>query len=327
MLRLVVSRELASSQVKSQDHPLGGDGHCAAEVLLTGSQDDFAVLWLIEEDGPGSLKVSEKFRLAGHTDTVSQAGLVRYRASCSDASALATSLGLVDAPCRPWEGVRLACERPREARRLIPKYRGGAAACRPEERSATARLLRCTVAEHRSTYREVGIISCLRCFRGGSCHAMVALLRSTSVVRGLLGLAFRPLNPRRPHRRARLENTQRLHRFRCRRRPEASFSNDGKYVATASYDGTVKIWAPESGALLHTLDGPSKEVCGPPTRREWEEASSQRHTCGEEGTLEPPASHARELTARPTTCLFEARPPSRDLYARDWLVVSLIAAC
>jgi len=31
-------------------------------------------------------------------------------------------------------------------------------------------------------------------------------------------------------------------------------------VATASYDGTVKIWAPESGALLHTLDGPSKEV-------------------------------------------------------------------
>merc|ERR1712157_214659 len=39
-----------------------------------------------------------------------------------------------------------------------------------------------------------------------------------------------------------------------------SFSHDGQYVATGSYDGTVKIWAAATGALLHTLEGPAKEV-------------------------------------------------------------------
>jgi ribosome assembly protein SQT1 len=41
---------------------------------------------------------------------------------------------------------------------------------------------------------------------------------------------------------------------------QVAFSNDGKYVATGSYDGTVRIWQPEDGALVHALDGPSKEV-------------------------------------------------------------------
>jgi WD40 repeat protein len=39
-----------------------------------------------------------------------------------------------------------------------------------------------------------------------------------------------------------------------------SFSNDGQYVATGSYDATVKIWTAATGALLHTLEGPAKEV-------------------------------------------------------------------
>mmetsp|Transcript_54915 Transcript_54915/g.138741 ORF Transcript_54915/g.138741 Transcript_54915/m.138741 type:complete len:470 (+) Transcript_54915:60-1469(+) len=41
---------------------------------------------------------------------------------------------------------------------------------------------------------------------------------------------------------------------------QVAFSNDGKYAATASYDGTVRIWMPETGELIHTLEGPSKEV-------------------------------------------------------------------
>lgn len=41
---------------------------------------------------------------------------------------------------------------------------------------------------------------------------------------------------------------------------QASFSHDGQYVATGSYDGTVKIWAAATGALIHTLEGPAKEV-------------------------------------------------------------------
>jgi len=39
-----------------------------------------------------------------------------------------------------------------------------------------------------------------------------------------------------------------------------AFSHDGKFAATASYDGTVRIWTPENGTLLHALEGPSKEV-------------------------------------------------------------------
>jgi len=41
---------------------------------------------------------------------------------------------------------------------------------------------------------------------------------------------------------------------------QVAFSNDGQYVATGSYDGTVRIWTPQDGALVHALDGPSKEV-------------------------------------------------------------------
>lgn len=41
---------------------------------------------------------------------------------------------------------------------------------------------------------------------------------------------------------------------------QVGFSNDGKYAATGSYDGTVRIWDPESGSLVHTLEGPSKEI-------------------------------------------------------------------
>jgi len=41
---------------------------------------------------------------------------------------------------------------------------------------------------------------------------------------------------------------------------QVAFSNDGKYAATGSYDGTVRIWMPDTGELLHTLEGPSKEV-------------------------------------------------------------------
>lgn len=41
------------------------------------------------------------------------------------------------------------------------------------------------------------------------------------------------------------------------------FSYDGQFVATSSYDGSVKVWKCTQGAmgeLLHTLEGPSKEV-------------------------------------------------------------------
>lgn len=41
---------------------------------------------------------------------------------------------------------------------------------------------------------------------------------------------------------------------------QVAFSNDGKYVATGGYDGTVRIWLAENGDLVHTLEGPSKEV-------------------------------------------------------------------
>lgn len=41
---------------------------------------------------------------------------------------------------------------------------------------------------------------------------------------------------------------------------QVAFSNDGQYVATASYDATVKIWQATSGELVHSLEGPSSEV-------------------------------------------------------------------
>eukprot|EP00933_Yihiella_yeosuensis_P060266 TRINITY_DN6258_c1_g4_i1.p1 TRINITY_DN6258_c1_g4~~TRINITY_DN6258_c1_g4_i1.p1 ORF type:complete len:528 (-),score=116.74 TRINITY_DN6258_c1_g4_i1:83-1666(-) len=41
---------------------------------------------------------------------------------------------------------------------------------------------------------------------------------------------------------------------------QVAFSHDGAYAATGSYDGTVRIWNPKDGALVQTLEGPSKEI-------------------------------------------------------------------
>jgi len=41
---------------------------------------------------------------------------------------------------------------------------------------------------------------------------------------------------------------------------QVEFSHDVKYLATAGYDGNVKIWAPDTGALVQSLEGPAKEV-------------------------------------------------------------------
>jgi len=41
---------------------------------------------------------------------------------------------------------------------------------------------------------------------------------------------------------------------------QVAFSHDGKYVATAGYDCTCKIWAADTGSLVHSLEGPSKEI-------------------------------------------------------------------
>lgn len=41
---------------------------------------------------------------------------------------------------------------------------------------------------------------------------------------------------------------------------EVSLSEDGKYLASASADRTVKIWNMDSESLLHTLHGHNDEV-------------------------------------------------------------------
>lgn len=41
---------------------------------------------------------------------------------------------------------------------------------------------------------------------------------------------------------------------------QVSFSHDGQYLATGSYDASVKIWNAASGTLVHSLDGPAKEL-------------------------------------------------------------------
>lgn len=41
---------------------------------------------------------------------------------------------------------------------------------------------------------------------------------------------------------------------------EVAFSTDGAYAATASYDGTVRIWNSGDGSLVQHLEGPSKEI-------------------------------------------------------------------
>jgi WD40 repeat protein len=41
---------------------------------------------------------------------------------------------------------------------------------------------------------------------------------------------------------------------------KVSFSQDGKYIATAGYDAIVKIWDALDGSLVHTLEGPSESI-------------------------------------------------------------------
>jgi len=41
---------------------------------------------------------------------------------------------------------------------------------------------------------------------------------------------------------------------------QVEFSHDGKYLATAGYDGLVRIWDPQDGTLKQALEGPAKEV-------------------------------------------------------------------
>merc|ERR550514_1642806 len=39
-----------------------------------------------------------------------------------------------------------------------------------------------------------------------------------------------------------------------------AFSADGVYVATGSYDSTVRVWKTEDASLVHSLTGPANEV-------------------------------------------------------------------
>jgi WD40 repeat protein len=41
---------------------------------------------------------------------------------------------------------------------------------------------------------------------------------------------------------------------------DVGFSFDGKYVATASYDSTVKVFETSTGKFLKTLDGPGDSI-------------------------------------------------------------------
>jgi len=41
---------------------------------------------------------------------------------------------------------------------------------------------------------------------------------------------------------------------------QIAFSADGQYVATGSYDCSVKIWVSTTGQLAHVLEGPAKEI-------------------------------------------------------------------
>lgn len=41
---------------------------------------------------------------------------------------------------------------------------------------------------------------------------------------------------------------------------DIDFNCDGKLVATASYDATVKIWESQTGKLLQTLEGPGDSI-------------------------------------------------------------------
>lgn len=41
---------------------------------------------------------------------------------------------------------------------------------------------------------------------------------------------------------------------------QVAFSHDGKYIATGSYDGTIRIWAGDTGVLQHALEGPTREI-------------------------------------------------------------------
>lgn len=41
---------------------------------------------------------------------------------------------------------------------------------------------------------------------------------------------------------------------------EVALSDDGKYLASASSDRTVKVWSTDTESLLHTLHGHNDEV-------------------------------------------------------------------